>query len=99
MCCSKLAVELNGIYKEERFPFFANHGELSRNDIHELIQVGLGNLAAVVCNDASSLGGQPNLGCIGRWGALADVHMNRFVAFVRPEEYAVSANEKQTRQL
>ena len=93
-----LAVVANLVLRKEPLPSGTNHEELCRDDVHELPKILIRNVATIVCKNASTSGGQPNLCCIGTGPALADMHVNWLVLLVRPEEHTVSADSEQTRQ-
>ena len=86
-----LAVELDIYSAEILSPAGADHERLSRDNIHDFVQIMLRDAALVICQDAASTRCQPDFSSTTAWGSFAYMHMNGFISFVRPEEDAISS--------
>ena len=86
-------------FTEMLFPCRINHKELRRNHFKQLGQVLLRDAAVIVCYDASTRFGQPNLCRPGRRRNLCNMDMDWFTVLVGPEVNNITAYSEKFRNL
>lgn len=92
-----LTVISNLVHAEMLFPLLTDQKELCGDNVQELIQIALRNLAGIVCENTLSGFGQPYFRRVGGRLSLNDVDMNRLSVFIGPEENQIASHAKQTR--
>lgn len=78
-------------------PFFADIGMIERNKVHNVGEVTLVELAAIVRQQAASRSGKPDFRGIAYRAPLGYMHVNGLVVFRCPEENGVAEKELQFR--
>ena len=86
-------------FTEMLFPRRINHKELRRDHFKQLGQVLLRDATVIVCYDASTRFGQPNLCRPGRWRNLCNMDMDWFTVLVGPQVNNIPAYSEKLRHL
>ena len=86
-------------FTEMLFPRRINHKELRRDRFKQLGQVLLRDATVIVCYDASTRFGQPNLCRPGRRRNLCNMDMDWFTVLVGPQVNNIPAYSEKLRHL
>lgn len=78
-------------------PTSTNVGMVEHDEIHDVCELPLAELAPVVGKNTSSVARQPNPCGIARMPALRDVDVHRFPVLCRPEGDGKTLEEEQPR--